>query len=62
LDGKQSKTNLDYRPPLTRKSIIMVYQIEFKPRAIRDLEAIDHTQARRIIEKIRLMQDELAEM
>ena len=38
----------------------MVYQIEFKPRAIRDLEAIDHTQARRIIEKIRLMQDELA--
>jgi mRNA interferase RelE/StbE len=38
----------------------MVYQIEFKPRAIRDLEAIDDTQARRIIEKIRLMQDELA--
>jgi len=29
----------------------MVYQIEFKPRAIRDLMRIDQTQARRITEK-----------
>ena len=38
----------------------MVYHIEFKPRAIRDLKAIDRSQARRIVEKIRLMQDELS--
>ncbi len=37
----------------------MVYQIEFKPRAIRDLKAIDQTQARRITEKVRLMKDDL---
>lgn len=38
----------------------MNYQIEFKPRAIRDLEKIDQTQARRITEKIRLLKDDLA--
>ena len=38
----------------------MVYQIEFKPRAIRDLKRIDQTQARRITEKIRLMKNGLA--
>lgn len=38
----------------------MVYQIELKPRAIRDLKAIDKTRSRRIMEKIRLMQDDLA--
>ena len=37
----------------------MVYQIEFKPRAIRDLKAIDKIQARRITERIRLMKDNL---
>jgi mRNA interferase RelE/StbE len=38
----------------------MVYQIEFKPRAIRDLKTIDQTQARRITEKSRLLKDDLA--
>jgi mRNA interferase RelE/StbE len=38
----------------------MVYQIEFKPRAIRDLKTIDQTQARRIAEKIPLMKNDLA--
>ena len=38
----------------------MVYQIEFKPRAIRDLKTIDQTQARRITGKIRLMKNDLA--
>jgi mRNA interferase RelE/StbE len=38
----------------------MVYQIEFKPRAIRDLKAVNKTRARRIIEKISLMRIDLA--
>ena len=38
----------------------MIYQIEFKPRAIRDLKAIDKSRARRITEKVRLMRDDLA--
>jgi mRNA interferase RelE/StbE len=38
----------------------MFYQIEFKPRAIRDLRAIDKVQARRITTKIHLMKDDLA--
>ncbi len=38
----------------------MVYQIELKPRAIRDLKGIDRTQVRRISEKISLMKDDLA--
>jgi mRNA interferase RelE/StbE len=39
---------------------VMTYQIEFKPRAIRDLKAIDKIQARRIFEKIRLMKEDIA--
>jgi mRNA interferase RelE/StbE len=38
----------------------MIYQIEFKPRALKDLRAIDKSQARRLIEKIRLMENDLA--
>ncbi len=38
----------------------MLYRIEFKPRAIRDLRAIDRAQARRIIEKTRSLKDDLA--
>jgi len=38
----------------------MNYQIEFKPRAIRDLKKIDQIQARRIIEKVRFMKQDLA--
>ena len=38
----------------------MIYQIEFKPRAIRDLKGIDKSHARRITEKVRLMRDDLA--
>jgi len=38
----------------------MIYGIELKPRAIRDLKAIDKSQARRIIDKIGLMKADLA--
>ena len=38
----------------------MVYEIELKPRAIRDLKSIDKSQARRIAEKIALMKVDLA--
>lgn len=38
----------------------MIYQIEFKPRALRDLKAIDNGEARRITEKIALLKDNLA--
>ena len=38
----------------------MIYQIEFKPRALKDLRAIDKGEARRVIEKIKLMRDDLA--
>jgi mRNA interferase RelE/StbE len=44
--------------PLASNSIL--YQIEFKPRAIRDLRAIEKSQARRIAEKIALMKADLA--
>jgi mRNA interferase RelE/StbE len=37
----------------------MVYQIELKPRAIRDLTKIDKKQARRITEKIALLKGDL---
>jgi mRNA interferase RelE/StbE len=37
-----------------------VYQVELKPRATRDLKTIDHSQARRVAEKIRLMKNDLA--
>jgi mRNA-degrading endonuclease RelE of RelBE toxin-antitoxin system len=33
----------------------MIYDIEFKPRALTDLKAIDKSEARHIIEKIELM-------
>ena len=38
----------------------MTYQIEFKPRAIKDLEAIDRNEARRVIDKISSLQNDLA--
>lgn len=38
----------------------MIYQIELKPRAVRDLKTIDQTQARRIAEKLSLLRDNLA--
>jgi len=38
----------------------LTYQIEFKPRAIRDLRSIDKTQALRIVEKIRLLKEDIA--
>jgi mRNA interferase RelE/StbE len=38
----------------------MRYEIELKPRAISDLKSLDRTMARRIIEKLRGMQDNLA--
>jgi len=38
----------------------MIYRIELKPRAIRDLKAIDKGQARRITDKIGLMKVNLA--
>jgi len=38
----------------------MVYQIEFKPRALRDLKALDKNDARRITEKLSLLKNDLA--
>jgi mRNA interferase RelE/StbE len=38
----------------------MTYNIEFKPRAIRDLKDIDRTVARRLAEKIQLLEHDLA--
>jgi mRNA-degrading endonuclease RelE of RelBE toxin-antitoxin system len=37
----------------------MTYIVEFKPRALKDLKSIDHTNARHIVEKIELMKDNL---
>ena len=38
----------------------MTYQIEFKPRAIKDLKAIPVAQHRRVIAKIEALQQDLA--
>jgi mRNA interferase RelE/StbE len=38
----------------------MVYEIEFKPRALKDLKAINRRDAHRIVEKIKAMRDDLA--
>ena len=38
----------------------MIYEVELKPRAIRDLKMIDRIMALRIVEKITAMQDGLA--
>ena len=38
----------------------MTYQIEFKPRALKDLGAIDKSEANRVIEKIRALEKNLA--
>lgn len=38
----------------------MVYEIEFKPRAVKDLRAIDKREARHLIEKIKVMENDLA--
>ena len=38
----------------------MKYQIEFKPRALKDLKAFNKSEARRIVEKIKLMKEDLS--
>jgi mRNA interferase RelE/StbE len=38
----------------------LIYEIEFKPQALKDLRAIDKGEARRIIEKIKVMENDLA--
>lgn len=38
----------------------MTYHIEFKPRAIKDIKAIDKNEARRIIDKIESLKNDLA--
>jgi mRNA interferase RelE/StbE len=38
----------------------MIYQIEFKPRALRDLRLISSGDARRIIDKIKGLKNDLA--
>ncbi len=37
----------------------MTYRIEFKPRAAKDLDALDRSTARRVMEKIRGLEDDL---
>ena len=38
----------------------MIYQVEFKPRALRDLKSIDRKEALRIVGRIEAMQNDLA--
>ena len=38
----------------------MTYQIEFKPRALKDLKAINRDEARRIVKKIHALKNDLA--
>jgi mRNA interferase RelE/StbE len=38
----------------------MTYHIEFKPRAAKDLDALDRPTARRVLEKIRSLENDLA--
>lgn len=38
----------------------MTYEIEFKPRALKDLKAINKSDARRIVAKIEALRDDLA--
>ncbi len=38
----------------------MTYDIEFKPRATKDLDALDRPTARRVLEKIRSLENDLA--
>jgi mRNA interferase RelE/StbE len=38
----------------------MVYQVEFKPRALKDLKGIDRRDAHRVVEKIKAMRHDLA--
>jgi mRNA interferase RelE/StbE len=38
----------------------MIYQIEFKPKAIKDLKAIDRNEARSIIDKVNGLKNDLA--
>ena len=38
----------------------MTYQIEFKPKALKDLKAITRDEARRIIDKINFLKNDLA--
>jgi mRNA interferase RelE/StbE len=38
----------------------MTYEVEFKPRALKDLKAVDRAEARRIVEKIKSMREDLA--
>jgi mRNA interferase RelE/StbE len=38
----------------------MTYSIELKPRAVKDIDALDHATARRIFEKIRGLENDLA--
>jgi mRNA-degrading endonuclease RelE of RelBE toxin-antitoxin system len=36
----------------------MVYEIEFKPRAMKDLKSIDRRDAHRVLEKIKAMRND----
>ncbi len=38
----------------------MIYEIEFKPRALKDLSGIPNSMARRIVEKIEALRTDLA--
>lgn len=38
----------------------MTYRIELKPRAVKDLDALDRSTARRVLEKIRGLENDLA--
>jgi mRNA interferase RelE/StbE len=44
----------------TSRSLAVNYRIEFKPRAVKDLEALDRSMARRVLAKIRELENGLS--
>jgi mRNA interferase RelE/StbE len=48
------------RPGIEQKMSGKLMRIEFKPRAVKDLDALDRLAARRVLEKIRGLENNLA--
>jgi mRNA interferase RelE/StbE len=48
------------RPRIEQKMSGKLMRIEFKPRAVKDLDALDRSAARRVLEKIRGLENNLA--
>ena len=46
-------------PRLKRRECNVIYQVEFKPRAIKDLKALPTAEHRRVISKLEALQNDL---